>query len=277
MQAPIGNENGKQKGTAMCKTTIRIKSELFAALLAMALLATVTGARGGPSQQSSVKRTPSASSAAYDRALLRPELLKAQAPADYKVLFSTTRGDFTITVHRAWAPLGADRFYNLVRHHFYDNASFFRALPGFVVQFGISAYPAVSKAWRNARIHDDPVTQSNRRGYITYATSGPNSRTTQVFINLADNRRLDTMGFAPFGEVDGQGMNVVEMMYEGYGEGAPQGAGPDQEQIQTKGKAYLDKGWPKLDSIKTARLVTARPTAAPHSTAKPASQPKKEP
>ena len=257
----------------MCKTTIRTKCGLLAGLLAMALLATVTRARGGPSQRSTVKSTPPASTGSYERALLRPELLKAQAPAEYKVLFSTTRGDFMLTIHRAWAPLGADRFYNLVRHHFYDNATFFRVIPGFVVQFGISAYPAVNKVWKDARIKDDPVTQSNRRGYITYATSGPNSRTTQVFINFVDNKRLDSMGFAPFGEVDGQGMNVVEMMYEGYGEGAPQGAGPDQEQIQTKGKPYLDKGWPKLDHINTARLITAAPTA---STAKPASPPKKE-
>lgn len=276
MPRAMGNESREEKGTAMCKTTIRTKCGLLTALLAVALLATLTRARGGPSQRSTVKSTPPASTGSYDRALLRPELLKAQAPAEYKVLFSTTRGDFTLTVHRAWAPLGADRFYNLVRHHFYDDASFFRVLPGFVVQFGISAYPAVNKAWRDARIKDDPVTQSNRRGYITYATSGKNSRTTQVFINFADNKRLDSMGFAPFGEVDGQGMNVVEMMYEGYGEGAPQGAGPDQEQIQTKGKPYLDKGWPKLDHIKTARLITAAPTAVPHATAKPASPPKKE-
>lgn len=259
---------------AMPKITIGTKLVLLAALLA-----TVTPARsqiksGATSQRTTTKKAPGASTAGtYDRALLQPALLKAKAPTEYQVLFSTTRGDFTVTVHRAWAPLGADRFYNLVRHHFYDNASFFRVLPGFVVQFGISAYPAVNRAWRMATIKDDPVTQNNRRGSVTFATGGPNTRTTQVFINLADNNRLDGAGFAPFGEVDGQGMNVVERMYEGYGEGAPQGAGPDQEQIQAKGKPYLEKGWPKLDYVKTARLVT---TAAPDSTAKPASRLKKQ-
>lgn len=258
--------------------TIGTKSVLLGGLLAVALPASVTPARGGPSQRPSTKKTAAASTGSYDRALLRPDVLKAQAPAEYKVLFSTTRGDFTVTVHRAWAPVGADRFYNLVRHHYYDNASFFRVLPGFVVQFGISAYPAVNKVWSKATIKDDSVTQSNRRGYITYAASPhPNTRTTQVFINLADNQRLDGSGFAPFGEVDGQGMKVVEMMYEGYGEGAPQGAGPDQEQMQIKGKPYLDKGWPKLDYVKTARLVATAPTGAPKATTKPVSPTKKQP
>src|SRR5256885_5603233 len=167
----------------------------------------------------------------YDRALLRAALLKDKAPDTFQVKVATTRGDFVVTVNRAWAPLGADRFYNLVKHRFYDNASFFRVLPGFVVQFGISAYPPVNAVWQGANIKDDPVTQSNLRGYLTFATGGPNTRTTQVFINLGDNKRLDASGFAPFGQVT-EGMNVVETMYEGYGEGAPKGAGPDQDQIQ---------------------------------------------
>lgn len=257
----------------MGKIRIGAKSVL-ATMVAMALLATVAQAqpqsKSGASQGTIAKKRPEPSAArSYDRALLKPALLKDKAPEEYKVLFSTTRGDFTVTVHRAWAPLGADRFYNLVKHHFYDNASFFRVLPGFVVQFGISAYPAVNAALRNANIKDDPVKESNHRGYITFATGGPNTRTTQVFINLGENKRLDSMGFSPFGSVEGQGMNVVEMMYEGYGEGAPQGAGPDQEKIQTQGKPYLDKGWPKLDYIKTARLLTAAPGAP----SKPASRP----
>src|SRR5216117_1817822 len=147
----------------------------------------------------------------FDRALLRPALLKDQAPETFEVKFITTRGDFTVTVTRAWAPIGADRFYNLVKHHFYDNASFFRVVPGFVVQFGISAYPAVSAAWKNADLKDDPVTQSNKRGYLTFATAGPNTRTTQVFISLKDNASLDAQGFAPFGVVDPPGMKFVEM------------------------------------------------------------------
>lgn len=201
----------------------------------------------------------------YDRALLRPALLKEKAPDTYQVKFVTTRGEFTLTVTRAWAPIGADRFYNLVKHHFYDNGSFFRVVPDFVVQFGLSAYPRVSAAWKDTNIKDDPVTQSNKKGYITFATAGPNTRTTQVFINLKDNTRLDSLGFAPFGVVDGKGMNVVEMMYDQYGDNA----GPDQDQITKQGKPYLDKGWPKLDSIKSATLVLpagaapAKPAAAP--------------
>src|SRR5712664_3257535 len=194
----------------------------------------------------------------YDRALLRAALLKEKAPDTFQVKFTTTRGDFIVTVNRAWAPIGADRFYNLVNHHFYDNASFFRVVPGFVVQFGISAYPPVVAAWEKANIKDEPVTQSNKRGYLTYAkTSMPNTRSTQIFINLNDNTGLDRQGFSPFGYVDAQGMKVVEMLYDQYGDSA----GPDQDQISKQGKPYLDKGWPKLDSIKTATLIGPAPAA----------------
>jgi peptidyl-prolyl cis-trans isomerase A (cyclophilin A) len=185
------------------------------------------------------------------KALLAPKKLTEKAPETYKVKFDTTRGAFTVAVNRAWAPLGADRFYNLVKHHFYDNAAFFRVVPGFVAQFGISPTPAVSAAWKHTEIKDDPVTQTNKRGSITFATAGPNTRTTQIFINLKDNGRLDGMGFSPFGTVEGNGMNVVEMMYEGYGDNA----GPDQDQLEKQGDAYLKKGWPKLDYIKSATLV----------------------
>ncbi len=196
---------------------------------------------------------------AYDRALLRPALLKEKAPGTFQIKFTTTRGDFVVTVNRAWAPIGADRFYNLVKHHFYDNASFFRVVPGFVVQFGLSAYPPVSAAWEKANLQDEPVTQSNKRGYLTYAkTSMPNTRSTQIFINLKDNASLDRQGFSPFGFVDAQGMKVVDMLYDQYGDSG----GPDQDQISKLGKPYIDKGWPKLDSIKTATLVVAAPEAA---------------
>jgi peptidyl-prolyl cis-trans isomerase A (cyclophilin A) len=224
-----------------------------------------SGAAAKPGTQaksgSTVARSP------YDRALLRPALLKDKAPGSYQVKFTTTRGEFVVTVTRAWGPLGADRFYNLVKHHFFDNASFFRVHPGFVVQFGISAYPPVSKAWTDANIKDEPVVQSNKRGYITFAkTSLPNTRSTQVFINLIDNSQgLDSQGFAAFGVVDGQGMNVVEMMYAGYGEN-----GPDQGELAAKGKPYVDKSFPKIDSIKTATLVA--PAGAP-AAAKPAAAP----
>ena len=192
----------------------------------------------------------------FDRALIRAALLKDKAPETFQVKFATTRGDFVVTVNRAWAPIGADRFYNLVKHHFYDNASFFRVVPGFVVQFGISAYPPVSAAWENANIKDEPVTQSNKRGYLTYAkTSMPNTRSTQIFINLSDNAGLDRQGFSPFGFVDAQGMKVVEMLYDQYGDSG----GPEQDQISKLGKPYIDKGWPKLDSIKTATLMGTAP------------------
>jgi peptidyl-prolyl cis-trans isomerase A (cyclophilin A) len=192
--------------------------------------------------------------------LLRPASLNQKAPATYRVKFETTRGVFVVEVTRAWAPLGADRFYNLVKNGFYNQASFFRVLPGFVVQFGISAKPAVSNAWKDAKIQDDPVTQSNLRGTLTFATSGPNTRTTQVFINLANNPRLDSMGFAPFGKVVA-GMGVVDKFYSGYGEGAPQGNGPDQGRITSEGKPYLDKNFSRLDSIKLAVIERA-----PHAT-----------
>ena len=191
----------------------------------------------------------------FDRALLRPSLLKETAPETFRVKFTTTRGDFVVTVNRAWAPNGADRFYNLVKHHFFDNASFFRVHPGFIVQFGISAYPQVSAAWTNATIKDDPVKQSNKMDFVTFATAGPDTRTTQLFINLVDNSRLDKSGFAPFGKVT-EGMNVVEMFYEGYGEiPAMGGAGPETAEIEKQGKPYTDKNFPKLDYIKTLTVM----------------------
>lgn len=228
-----------------------------------------TGAVSG--QGTATKKRPAVASA-YDRALLKPALLKANAPEQYKVKFVTTRGEFTLTVNRAWAPLGADRFYNLVKHHFYDNGSVFRVVPGFVAQFGISSYPAVTTAWRGTDIKDDPVKESNKRGYITFATAGPNTRTTQVFINLKDNTRLDQMGFAPFGVVDAEGMKVVDMFYDQYGDNA----GIDQGKIESEGKSYLDKSYPKLDTLKSATLLTtAAPAASKPAAAKAAAPPKK--
>ena len=197
-----------------------------------------------------------AQGAASKASLLKPASLKEQAPASYEAKFTTTKGDFVVEVNRAWSPHGADRFYNLVKQHFYDGASFFRVHPGFVVQFGISSQPAVAKAWAHATIPDDPVTQSNLTGYVTFATAGANTRTTQVFINLVDNAGLDKMGFSPFGKVV-EGTEVVEKLYSGYGEGAPMGKGPDQERITNEGKKYLEKNFPLLDSIKTAAIVPA--------------------
>ncbi|HVO58889.1 MAG TPA: peptidylprolyl isomerase [Dongiaceae bacterium] len=208
-------------------------------------------AKPATTQSGAAKPTTAAASKDYTKELLTPAKWKEKAPETYKVKFDTTRGEFTLTVTRALAPLGADRFYNLVKHHFYDGAAFFRVVPNFVVQFGISGTPSVSAAWKHTELKDDPVKGSNKKGTITFATAGPNTRTTQVFINLKDNERLNGMGFAPFGTVDGTGMNVVEMMYEGYGDDA----GPDQDQIEKQGTPYLKKGWPKLDYIKSATLV----------------------
>ena len=176
-----------------------------------------------------------------------------QAPASYKVKFDTSKGAFVLQVTRAWAPLGADRFYNLVKSGFYDNVRFFRVISGFMVQFGISGDPAVMAGWRDAPIKDDPVTQSNKRGTITFAMAGPNTRTTQVFISFADNDRLDASGFSPFGRVL-SGMDVVDKLNPEYGEGAPRGRGPDQSRMQREGNAYLTKEFQRLDFVKKATI-----------------------
>jgi peptidyl-prolyl cis-trans isomerase A (cyclophilin A) len=188
--------------------------------------------------------------------LLNPASLKAQAPDVYKVRFITTKGDVVVQVTRAWSPLGADRFYNLVKNGFYNGAAFFRIVPGFVVQFGLSPDPAVSKAWREAKIPDDPVTQTNHRGYLSFATAGPGTRTTQVFINLVDNARLDSMGFSPFGQVI-DGMDLIDKLNAEYGEQ------PDQGRIEGEGKSYVEKSFPRLDVIKSAVILTAPATAPP--------------
>jgi peptidyl-prolyl cis-trans isomerase A (cyclophilin A) len=186
--------------------------------------------------------------------LANPASLTAQAPAIYKVKFDTSKGAFVLEVHRDWAPNGADRFYNLVKNGFYDGDRFFRVISGFMVQFGINGNPKIAARWEDANIPDDPATQSNQPGYITFATRGPNTRTTQVFINYGNNRSLDNQGFAPFGRVI-SGMPVVNALYSDYGEGAPQGEGPSQGLIQSQGNAYLIKQFPKLDYIKKATIT----------------------
>jgi peptidyl-prolyl cis-trans isomerase A (cyclophilin A) len=185
--------------------------------------------------------------------LANPASLTERAPPTYKVRFDTSKGPVVIQVTRDWAPNGADRFYNLVKNGYYDNARFFRVVSGFMVQFGISGDPQLQSTWRSATIKDDPVTQSNQRGYVTFATAGPNTRTTQIFINFGDNAGLDRQGFAPFGQIT-TGMNIVDQLYSGYGEGAPRGRGPDQSRIQAEGNAYLQKDFPNLDFIKKATI-----------------------
>jgi peptidyl-prolyl cis-trans isomerase A (cyclophilin A) len=208
------------------------------------------------------KSAPAASSTAR---LMNPAALNAKAPEVYRVRFTTTKGDFVIEVNRAWAPLGADRFYNLVRNHFYDNASLFRVVPGFVVQWGIPANAAVAKAWANANIKDEPVKQSNKRGTITYAKSSlPNSRSTQVFINLGDNSRLDADGFAAFGTVT-EGMDVIANLYSGYRDAPTE----RQDEMTSQGRAFVDKNFPNLDSIKSTTIIFPETTAAPAKKAAP--------
>ena len=199
-----------------------------------------------------VLATAATAGAAPPPSLLHPSSLTAKAPAVYSVAFTTTKGRFVLTVHRALAPHGADRFYNLVKAKFFDGVEFFRVIKGFVVQFGISGTPAVAAVWQTAVIPDDPVKASNTRGTITYADAGPNTRTTQVFINLGNNAQLDTQGFAPFGSVT-SGMSVVDRLYAGYGDPPP----TQQQQITQQGNAYLKKHYPKLDRVVTARLVSA--------------------
>ena len=208
--------------------------------LAIVLALTACGKDNKPPQQ-----------AAATNPLLNPQsqALQAKAPETFNARFETSAGAFTVQVTRAWAPVGADRFYNLVKNGFFDGTRFFRVVPGFVVQFGLSGDPAISARWHLASIPDDPVQQHNTRGTITFATAGPNTRNTQLFINYADNLNLDGMGFSPFGNVV-DGMGVVDRIYAGYGER------PDQGLIEGRGTAYLASQFPKLDSIAKATIVT---------------------
>jgi peptidyl-prolyl cis-trans isomerase A (cyclophilin A) len=188
-----------------------------------------------------------------DPALLAPEAATAEAPATYTVKLVTSEGDMLIDVTRAWAPKGADRFYNLVKIGYFQDVAFFRVIQGFMAQTGIHGHPKVAAAWRNARIDDDEVKESNKPGYVSFATAGPNTRTTQFFVNFGDNTRLDGMGFAPFGKL--RDMDTLNKLYAGYGEGAPMGRGPDQGQVQSQGNAYLKARFPELDYILSAEIV----------------------
>lgn len=235
----------------------------FAALLVFCL-ATMLGPIGAGANQTHTTASAhhTVAHTGIDPALYHPASLHLRAPEVYEVTLVTTKGPFVVKVMRAWAPIGADRFYNLVRHHFYNDMALFRVVPGFVVQFGLGPSGAVNRVWEKATIKDDPVKGSNTIGTITFATAGPNTRTTQVFINLANNASsLDSQGFAPFGEVV-SGMPVIQNLYSGYGETTTN----DQDNITNGGKAYLARKYPKLDIIKTATITSPAPTAA-HRTA----------
>jgi len=219
-------------------------------LLITALASGIVLAQTPAQTKAAPKGTPAKAAPAVP-SLLRPSSLKDKAPEMYKVKLTTTKGDVVIQVNRGWAPLGADRFYNLIKYGYYTNASFFRIVPRFVAQFGISARPEVGAVWENARIPDDRVLQSNKRGTLTFATAGPNTRTTQIFINFSDNAALDGQGFAPFGTVVDGMDTVVDKFFAGYGEQ------PDQGRITAQGKAYLDRSFPNLDRIVSAAIMPA--------------------
>jgi peptidyl-prolyl cis-trans isomerase A (cyclophilin A) len=215
---------------------------------------TGTSAPKSAAPKTAAKTTPKA--AVARPSLLNPASLKDKAPEQFQARFTTTKGDFVVEATRAMAPIGTDRFYNLVKYGFYNGCSFFRVVPGFVVQFGLGPTPAVNAAWDNAKIADDPVQGSNVRGTLSFATAGPGTRTTQLFINFADNSRLDPMGFAVFAKVV-EGMDVVDKIYSGYGQT------PDQGRITKEGAAYLKATFPDMDSITKAVIIPPAGSAAP--------------
>jgi peptidyl-prolyl cis-trans isomerase A (cyclophilin A) len=231
-----------------------LKSIATIIVVSSALLGQTPASKSGGTSKSGAASKSGAPAARPS--LLNPASLHAKAPDLFKAQFMTTKGDFVVEVHRDWAPMGADRFYNLVKNGFFTNAAFFRVVPGFIVQFGLNANPAVNKAWEHANIKDDPVMGTNSRGMLVFATAGPNTRTTQLFINFGNNAGLDRQGFAPFGTVT-EGMDVVDKIYSGYGER------PDQQRITEEGDAYISKNFPMIDKIKTARIVPETPAAAP--------------
>jgi peptidyl-prolyl cis-trans isomerase A (cyclophilin A) len=217
-----------------------------------------------PAKSTSAAKAPAAPAAAAGD-LLHPATLNRTAPAVYRVKMATTKGDMVIEITRAWSPRGADRFYNLVRAGYYTDCPFYRVLPNFMAQFGISAKPEVTKAWADANIVDEPRKETNKRGRLSFATGGPNTRSTTLFINLVDNTYLDPLGFAPIGEVV-EGMENADKLYNGYGETATQ-----QHSFEVGGKAFVDRTYPKLDRILTATIVAApAPAAAPAGGAAPA-------
>lgn len=218
----------------------------WTSVAALALVSTLVACGGGDAGEEAAP--------ADDNPLLRPSALAEEAPPTFQAEFETSTGTFVVEVNREWAPNGADRFYTLVKNGYYDGVRFFRVIDGFMAQFGIHGDPRINAQWRAARITDDPVVSSNTRGAVTFATSGPDSRTTQLFINYGDNTNLDSQGFAPIGQVV-EGMDVVDQLHSGYGEGPPRGEGPYQAQLHAQGNEYLDAEYPDLDSIISARIV----------------------
>lgn len=226
----------------------------LAPLLVLLTFSLATSALGQEEKKSEAAAQKSAAEA-KEKKVSAPPKKPEKAPEKYFAVFYTTKGRFVIEVTRKWAPIGADHFYNLIKSDYYDGAKFFRAVPGFVVQWGLAADPKATANWRKT-LKDEPVVASNLRGYVTYAkTSQPNSRSTQVYINLQDNKRLDSMGFAPFGKVV-SGLDVVEKFFAGYNGKTPRDM---QMQIERQGNKYLNEMFPKLDGIKKATVVTKKP------------------
>ena len=215
-------------------------------IIAAGLLAVPLAACGGGSEESEPR--------AARNPLLSPQNYAATAPDTYRVRLETSAGDVLIEVRRAWAPLGADRFFNLVTGGFYDDSRIYRVVPGFMAQFGLHADPYVTQAWKSRFIVDDPVRQSNTRGRVSFAMGGVHSRTTQIFISYGDNSALDEDGFAPIGEVVA-GMEVVDAFHAGYGDGPPRGDGPYQAMAEARGNAYLDSDFPELTRIVSAAVL----------------------
>jgi peptidyl-prolyl cis-trans isomerase A (cyclophilin A) len=235
-----------------------MKSIFLTILLSSAAFAQPAATKGAAPKAAAKRPATAAQSSAAN-----PALLKAKAPDVFKAQFTTTKGEVVIEVHRDWAPFGADRFYNLVKSGFFTDVYFFRVHPKFMVQFGISGTPKIASAWAKASIRDDAQKESNKRGTITFAMGGPNTRTTQLFINFADNTFLDTQNFPPFGTVT-SGMDVVDQIYSGYGEIPDMGGtGPSPSKIESEGNAYLLKSFPQLDKINSAKILPAEGAAAP--------------
>lgn len=228
-----------------------MKSSLLGLLATLAVVTVFSGISRSAPQDAEKK-------GAQDKeSTTQPSSQPTSKPAKPRIVFETTKGKFVVEVTRDWSPIGADRFVELVKEKYFDDVAFFRVVKGFVVQFGLNGDPAVTKKWQSKNIKDDPIVSgvSNVEGTLVFAKSGmPNSRTTQLFINLANNGRLDSMGFTPFAKVI-EGMNVVKELYAGYGDGAPYGRGPDQGKIGSEGNPYLKENFPMLDYVKTARLV----------------------
>jgi len=215
------------------------------ALLGAVLLVPALGCGGGSDD--------AASEAEALSPLYFPRRLTEEAPLSFRARFETTAGTFVVEVHRDWSPNGADRFWNLVKHGYYDDTRVYRVVEGFMAQFGVHGDPTLGYQWRNSVIPDDPVAQSNTRGRVSFAKSGPNARINEVFVNLRDNPSLDEEGFSPIGEVV-EGMAVVDAFFDGYGDGPPRGDGPYQAQARAQGNAYLDAQFPELTRILRATV-----------------------